>query len=163
MIGRRTLLTMSIAALVVLSASAAWSFSADEPLDDPALEARSVKLHHELRCLVCQGQSIADSNAGLARDLRILVRERIAAGESDEAIVAFLTERYGDFVMLRPPVKSTTYALWFGPPAVLVLGGLSVFFFFRRRRARAAATEGAPSPLSDSEQHRLDELLDDKS
>lgn len=163
MIVWRTLCAVSIAALLALASSAAWSFTADEPLDDPALEARAVKLHNELRCLVCQGQSIADSNAGLARDLRALVREHVAAGDSDEEILTYLTDRYGDFVMLRPPVKPETYALWFGPPGVLALGAIAVFLFFRRRSARAVATEGVAPPLSDDEQRRLDELLHDKS
>jgi cytochrome c-type biogenesis protein CcmH len=128
----------------------------DKPLDDAALEARALKLHQEIRCLVCQGQAIADSNADLARDLRAVVRERVAAGESDRAVLDYLHARYGDFVLLEPPVKPATYALWFGPPALLVVGAISVYILLRRGRRRASV---APTPLSEAERQALDTLL----
>lgn len=105
---------------------------------DPALEARLVRITAELRCLVCQNQTIADSHAGLAVDLRNQVREMLQRGESDEQIIAYMTARYGDFVLYRPPLKGTTAALWFGPAALLVLGaGVLVFTLRRRSRMRA--------------------------
>ena len=150
----------AIAAALLYAAPAA-AFSPDEPLDDPALEARAQDLNEALRCLVCQGQSIAGSNAELARDLRVLVRERLAAGDSDDQVTAYLTDRYGDYILMNPPVKGATYALWFGPAAALVLGGGAVWFLFRRARARNAAGAGSPAPLTDDEKRRLDALLGD--
>lgn len=159
---RRVALAMSLAvALLASSYAGVAAFSPDEPLDDPALEQRALDLHAQLRCLVCQGQSIADSNAELAQDLRRIVRERIAAGASDEAVKGYLTDRYGDFILLRPPVKATTYALWFGPALVLVAGGAAVFLLFRRRARHGDAQAGAPAPLTDEERRRLEELLDE--
>ena len=128
----------------------------DEILQDPALEARARAISKELRCLVCQNQSIDDSNAGLARDLRILVRERLQAGDDDDAVIAFVTARYGDYVLLRPPFRETTWALWLGPAALLLLAALGVFVYFRRR-ARAAP----PTSLTAEERARLDALLRD--
>ena len=135
------------------------AFTPDEPLANAALEARAQALHEQLRCLVCQGQSIADSNAPLAQDMRVIVRERLAAGESDADVRDFLTERYGDYVLLDPPVKPETYALWFGPAAVFVAGAAIAFALLRRARAGARGT-GA-TPLSAEERRRLDALLDD--
>ncbi|MSO75097.1 MAG: cytochrome c-type biogenesis protein CcmH [Alphaproteobacteria bacterium] len=146
-----------VAALVVVLPFAALA-TADRPLNDAALEARALKLHQEIRCLVCQGQSIADSNADLAYDLRLLIRERVAAGDSDAAVLDYLHARYGDFVLLEPPVKPATYALWFGPPVLLVIGGVVVFLFHRRNRQRNAMT---PAALSDAERRALDSLLKD--
>ena len=143
-------------------AQPASAFSPDEPLEDPALEERAQELNEALRCLVCQGQSIADSNAELARDLRVLVRERLAAGDSNDEVTSYLTDRYGDFILMSPPVKSATYALWFGPAAALVIGGGAVFYLFRRARARGGpSASGTPVPLSEDEQRQLDALLDD--
>jgi cytochrome c-type biogenesis protein CcmH len=129
-----------------------------EILADPALEARARDISKGLRCLVCQNQSIDDSNADLARDLRVLVRERLTAGETDDQVVAFVTARYGDYVLLEPPFKPATYVLWLGPAAILLAGGGAVAMFLRRRR-RGAARE-AP-PLSDDERRRIERLLDD--
>ena len=109
--------------------------------------------------MVCQGQSIADSDAALAQDMRAIVRERIAAGESDADVRGFLTARYGDYVLLDPPVKPETYALWFGPAAVFVAGAAIAFALLRRSRAGARRAEAAP--LSAEERRRLDALLDD--
>ena len=150
-----------LAAVVLLLALGhdARAIDPTEQLRDPALEARARVLSRELRCLVCQNESIDDSNADLARDLRRIVRERLVAGDSDSAVKQYLVARYGDFVLLAPPVKAKTYALWFGPAVVLVLGGLGVLVFFRRRRDGPAA---APPPLSPDEQRRLGTLMERK-
>ena len=105
--------------------------------EDPVLEARVMRIAAELRCLVCQNQTIADSSAGLAVDLRNQVREMLTRGESDKQIIDFMTARYGDFVLYRPPLKTTTALLWFGP-AVFLLGGVITLFFVLRRRSRMA-------------------------
>ena len=131
----------------------------DEILADPVLEQRARDLSKQLRCLVCQNQSIDDSDAGLARDLRQLVRERLVAGDSDAEIIAFLTARYGDFVLLRPPVKPATWGLWFGPLAVLLVAGGGIVVFLRRRGSR----ETASAPLSPGERARLDALMREAS
>ncbi|MBV9521359.1 MAG: cytochrome c-type biogenesis protein CcmH [Alphaproteobacteria bacterium] len=125
-----------------------------ERLADPALEARARALSRELRCLVCRNQSIDDSEADLAHDLRVLVRERLAAGDSDAQVIAYLTNRYGDYVLLKPPVEPATWLLWFGPPAVLVVGGAGLALAQRRRRE-------APEPvaLTAEERRRLDRIM----
>ena len=128
---KRLLLALAFALLAL----PALAVSPDEILTDPALETRARALGKELRCLVCQNQSIDDSDAGLARDLRRLVRERLVAGDSDPAIRTFLVERYGDFVRLDPPLKAATVLLWFGPPLVLALGLAGIVVFVRRRQA----------------------------
>ncbi len=110
---------------------------------DPVLEKRVLALAAELRCLVCQNQTIADSTAPLAEDLRRQVREMIARGESDKQIIDFMTQRYGDFVLYRPPLKGTTALLWFGPFALL-LGGLTIFVVVLRRRSRLSADRFEP-------------------
>ena len=147
-----------LAACVLLLALAGGAHAIDpaEQLADPALEARARVLSKELRCLVCQNESIDDSNADLARDLRRIVRERLVAGDGDGAVKQYLVARYGDFVLLEPPVKLKTYALWFGPAVVLALGALGVLVFYRRRRASPTA----PPPLSADEQRRLAALLE---
>jgi cytochrome c-type biogenesis protein CcmH len=143
---------------LLMAAPVAAQAAVDRPLVDTALEARALALHQEIRCLVCQGQSIADSNADLAHDLRMLVRERVQAGDSDAAVLDYLHERYGDFVLLEPPVKPATYALWFGPPALLVIGGVTVFLFLRRTRR---GTDAALRPLSEDEKRALDAMMRD--
>ena len=130
----------------------------DEILDDPALEARARELSKEIRCVVCQTESIDSSNAGIARDLRILVRDRLTAGDSDREVKDFLVARYGDYVLLKPPVKPETWALWFGPAIILLIGGLATAVFLMRRPRQPAA--GTPS-LSEAEQARLETLLKD--
>jgi cytochrome c-type biogenesis protein CcmH len=125
----------------------------DEMLKDPALEARARELSSELRCMVCQNQSIDDSDATLARDLRILLRERIAAGDSDAAVVDFLVARYGEFILLKPRFNPHTLILWLAPVAALVGGAFVVIGLFRRRPAKAAAD------LDPAEQKRVEELL----
>jgi cytochrome c-type biogenesis protein CcmH len=143
--------------LLVLSAAPAAAVEPDEILADAALEARARDISKELRCLVCQNQSIDDSNAKLARDLRLLVRERITKGDSNRQVIAYIVARYGDFVLLKPPFKATTWALWLGPPLILMIGFLAVILWFRRRRSAAVEAR----PLSDVEQARLGALLDD--
>jgi cytochrome c-type biogenesis protein CcmH len=124
-----------------------------EQLADPVLEARARALSREIRCLVCQNESIDDSEADLAHDLRMIVRERIAAGENDDQVKAFLVARYGDFVLLKPPVKPSTWVLWFGPFAVVVLALAGAGLYLRRRRVPEAA------PLDPAERAELDRLL----
>jgi cytochrome c-type biogenesis protein CcmH len=136
----------------------AWAVQPDEMLADPALEARARRLSRELRCMVCQNQSIDDSDAPLARDLRILVRDRLKAGDDDKQVLDFLTARYGDFVLLKPRITWETAALWGTPAALLLFGGLGLFLFLRRR-APAAAAAG----LTAAEQQRVEEILQHES
>ena len=151
--------TVLAVALVLLSPAPAGAVEPNEVLADPALEARARDISKELRCLVCQNQSIDDSNAVLARDLRLLVRERLVEGDSDGKVIDYVVSRYGDFVLLNPPFKGTTYVLWFGPGAIGVLGVLAVIAFYRRGRRTAAA--GAEAPLTDEERRRLRAVLDE--
>ncbi|OGB35865.1 MAG: cytochrome C biogenesis protein [Burkholderiales bacterium RIFCSPLOWO2_02_FULL_66_35] len=123
------------ALLFALAAGVVAAQEAAPAAADPELEARMVRITAELRCLVCQNQTIADSNAGLAIDLKNQVREMLRRGDSDQQIIAFMTERYGDFVLYRPPLKRTTALLWFGP-AILLVGGLLILFLVLRRRSR---------------------------
>ena len=136
---------------------AALALGVDPPLADAKLEARAVALHKQLRCLVCQNQSIHDSNAGLARDLRQVVRERMVAGDSDDEAIAYLVTRYGDWVLLNPPFNLSTAALWGAPIALIVFGSLGVGLFLRRTGRRTAPIA---APLSDAERARLDRLLE---
>ena len=153
------LLVAALAACLVLAPLAgSRAVEPSEILDDPALEARARDISKGLRCLVCQNQSIDDSNADLARDLRVLVRERLTAGESNRQVIAFVTARYGDYVLLEPPLKPTTYLLWFGPAAILLAGGAAVIMFLRRRTRLAMS---GSAPLSDDERRRIERLLDD--
>lgn len=145
-----------LAALVL--ASAAPAVEPREMLSDPALEARAREVSLELRCVVCQNQSIDDSNAELAHDMRVLVRKRIAAGDSNPQVIQYLVDRYGDFVTLKPPFKASTLVLWFGPLLLLAAAVFAARTFFRRR-----ADSLAPPPLSDEERARLDALLKDGS
>jgi cytochrome c-type biogenesis protein CcmH len=148
-------------ALMVALASPASAVDPGELLADPALEARAREVSKELRCLVCQNQSIDDSDAELARDLRLLVRERVAAGDSNEEVVDYVVSRYGDFVLLKPPFKASTYLLWLGPAVILAIGLAAVAVFYRRR-AKDAVPSGASAALSDGEHERLARLLDDE-
>jgi cytochrome c-type biogenesis protein CcmH len=127
-----------------------------ERLADPALEARARAISGELRCLVCQNESIDDSNADLAHDIRMLVRQRLTAGESNAQVVQSVVDRYGQFVLLKPPVEPATYVLWFGPPIVLALGLAGSIAWIVQRRRRQTDT---PPALSPEERARLDELL----
>ena len=140
--------------VLLLSAAAARAVEPSEMLANPALEARAEAIGKTLRCLVCQNESIEDSRADLAHDLRVLLRQRLAAGDSDRQAVQYIVDRYGQFVLLKPRVEPATYALWFGPPALLLVGGLGVLFYLRRHRP-----EAAPAPLSEAERQRLGELM----
>ena len=146
---------LAVAALTVPVAAAgpAFAWNPDEVLDDPALEERAREITRELRCVVCQNQSIDDSNAPLARDLRVLVREKLSEGATDDQVFDYVTARYGDFVLLKPPFKASTAVLWLAPAGVFLAGALGVAAFLRRRTADAAA------PLSADEKRRLDALL----
>lgn len=152
---------LALAALLVLLAAGAGAVEPDEILDDPVLEARARDISAGLRCLVCQNESIDASNADLARDLRILVRERLVAGDSDDEVRAYMVARYGDFVLLKPPVKPETYLLWFGPGVILVLASLAVGLYLRRRRTASAGGGTAAPALSAEERARLERLLAD--
>lgn len=140
----------------LLAVSPAWAVNPNEMLSDPGQEARARALGQGLRCLVCQNESIDESEADVARDLRQIVREQVRAGQSDEQIKRFLVDRYGDYVLLKPPFKSTTLALWLGPPLLLLIGAGTVALFYRRRRTAPASAE---APLSSEEQRRLDRVL----
>ncbi len=126
--------------------------------DDPQLEQRVMKLSQELRCLVCQNETLADSRADLAEDLRRQIREQMKAGKSDKEIIAFLTDRYGDFVLYRPPVKPATYALWFGP-FILLAAGLAILYRYLGQRRRMIQDH----PLSADERRQAEQLLASKS
>jgi cytochrome c-type biogenesis protein CcmH len=144
--------------LAVLALSPARAVLPDEVMSDPAKESRARELSRELRCMVCQNQSIDDSEAPLARDLRLLVRERIAAGDSDPQVIDFLVARYGEFVLLKPRFERQTLALWLVPPLLLLGGGLALWIHVRRR-AKAGAEAGGGQPLTPDEEARLAALL----
>ncbi|WP_337189191.1 cytochrome c-type biogenesis protein [Phenylobacterium sp.] len=131
-------LAAGLALAFMFAAGPALAVKPDEQLADPAQEARALALGKELRCVVCQNQSIDDSDATLARDLRLILRERIAAGDTDEQAMDFIVARYGSFVQLRPPLRADTLALWFGPLVVLILGGIGAALYIRSRRPAAA-------------------------
>ncbi|MBM3510099.1 MAG: cytochrome c-type biogenesis protein CcmH [Alphaproteobacteria bacterium] len=143
-------------AFAVLAAVPAFALGVDPPLPDPGQEARAIEIHKALRCLVCQNQSIHDSNAGLAVDLRRIVRERIQAGDDDAQVVGYVVARYGDWVLLKPPLNVKTALLWGAPAILILLGIVTVRSFHRRNRALAAAT---PTPLSTHERKRLERLI----
>ncbi len=153
------LLAAVLGGVFALAALPVHAVNPDEVLADPLLETRAREISKELRCLVCQNQSIDDSNAPLARDLRVIVRERLQKGDSDDAVIDFVVSRYGDFVLLKPPFKGSTLVLWLGPWLIVGCGFLAIVFFFRRRAA-ATGTEPAARPLSDVEKRRLDDFLD---
>jgi cytochrome c-type biogenesis protein CcmH len=129
--------------------------AAQTAADDPAIEARLRNLSQELRCLVCQNETLADSRADLADDLRREIREQMKAGKSDQEIIAFLTQRYGDFVLYRPRVRPVTYLLWFGP-FVLLVGGMLVLYRYVKQRRDSISEK----PLTAAERRRAEDLLD---
>lgn len=140
---------------ISISAPSAFAVQPDEILDDPALEQRARQISLGLRCLVCQNQSIDDSDAPLARDLRILVRERLEAGDSDAEVESFVVARYGDFVLLRPPFNASTLILWAAPALVLFSGAIGILIAVRRKRV----VRTVPA-LTDQEREALDRILD---
>jgi len=145
-----------IAAAILLGiAQAAFAVEPSEMLAKPALEARAETIGKELRCLVCQNESIEDSGAGLAHDLRVLIRERLKAGDTDAQAVKFVTDRYGEFVLLKPPVEPATYLLWFSPFVILAVGAAGVWFFLRRRPTPP------DEPLDLNQRRELERLLHD--
>jgi len=142
--------------LFLLFASPTLAIQPDEILQDNGLEQRARVISKELRCLVCQNQSIDDSDAPLARDLRLLVRERLQTGEKNEEVIAFIVDRYGDFVLLRPPVKASTIALWISPLALLLLGFFLLLTWFRKHRKNVP---DEIKPLSDQEITKLKAVI----
>ncbi len=150
-------LLIAFAFAAAMAAGPALAVRPDEMLADPGLEARARDVGRELRCLVCRNQSIDDSDADLAHDLRVLVRERIKGGDSDDQVVAYVRSRYGDFVLLRPPVEIRTLLLWCGPLLILLLGGGALARFYRSKGETAAP------PLSAEERQRLESVLGEGS
>ncbi len=132
-----------LALILLLLAPPALALDADEMFADPALEQRARDIGRQLRCLKCRNQSIFDSNAGIAKDLRVVVRERMTAGDSDTEILSFVQERFGDYVLLKPPVAGHTYALWLTPVALLLIGGVALALYMRRPRGQAEALSEA--------------------
>jgi cytochrome c-type biogenesis protein CcmH len=154
---KRVLLALAVVAAL---ANGAHAVQPDEVMSDPAKEARARDLSRELRCMVCQNQSIDDSEAPLARDLRILVRERIAAGDTDAQVIDFLVARYGEFVLLKPRLNSHTWLLWFLTPLVLIAGGIALWMQGRRRARAGAEQDVEPLSLTPDEQARINRLID---
>jgi cytochrome c-type biogenesis protein CcmH len=140
--------------LVLISLAAPALAKEAKPVEDPQIEQRMQALTQQLRCLVCQNETLADSRADLAEDLRKEIREQMKAGKSDQEIIAFLTQRYGDFVLYKPPVKATTYLLWFGP-FVLLLGGTLMLYRYVKHRREIIQDQ----PLTAAEHKRAEELL----
>ncbi|HXW27522.1 MAG TPA: cytochrome c-type biogenesis protein [Xanthobacteraceae bacterium] len=153
---RAASLLLALVTAAVIHGTPARAVLPDEMLPDPALEARARALSRELRCMVCQNQSIDDSDAPLARDLRILVRERLKDGDSDRQVLDFLTARYGEFVLLKPRFSWHTAALWGTPAALIVLGGIALVMVLRRR---APARDKDVGALSAAEQQRVEDIM----
>ena len=147
---------LALAIILAWTAAPALAVQPDELLPDPRLEQRARALSQQLRCLVCQNQSIDDSDAPLAKDLRLLVRERLKTGDSDTQVIDYLVGRYGEFVLLKPRFSSHTIVLWITPAIVLLAGALGIVLALRRRRTGAAAA--APPPLTPDEEQKLAEL-----
>jgi cytochrome c-type biogenesis protein CcmH len=146
-------------AFVAAMATAAHAVQPDEIMSDPVKEARARDLSRELRCMVCQNQSIDDSEAPLARDLRLLVRERIAAGDSDAQVMDFLVARYGEFVLLKPRLNSHTWLLWFLTPLALGAGGIALWAHGRRRARSGGEQDDTPLSLTPEEEARINQLI----
>jgi cytochrome c-type biogenesis protein CcmH len=157
----RKLIVIPFALLMAaFAASAAYAVQPDEIMSDPAKESRARDLSRELRCMVCQNQSIDDSEAPLARDLRLLVRERIAAGDNDAQVLDFLVARYGEFVLLKPRLEPHTYLLWLLPPLALAGGGFALWMHSRRRTRSATGVEDQSlRQLTPEEETRLEQLI----
>ena len=156
----RKLIAISFMLLMAaFAASAACAVQPDEIMSDPAKETRARDLSRELRCMVCQNQSIDDSEAPLARDLRLLVRERIAAGDSDTQVIDFLVVRYGEFVLLKPRFNPHTLVLWLLPPLALMGGGLALWTYSRRRSKSLGTADPSLLHLTEEEEARLERLI----
>ncbi len=147
---------LAVAALAIASFLPAVCAQVAQPREDPAIEARMKKLTKELRCLVCQNETLADSQAPLAEDLRKEIREQVKAGKTDQEIIAYATQRYGDFVLYNPPVKVTTYLLWFGPFVLLLAGTAFLYRYLKQRRELIEV-----KPLTAEERKRAERLLKD--
>ncbi|OSQ41019.1 cytochrome C biogenesis protein CcmH [Thalassospira mesophila] len=147
---------LAVVLTLTFYARPAFAVNPDEMLSDPVLEGRAREISQELRCLVCQNQSIDDSDADLAHDLRVLVRERLLAGDSNQQAIDYIVARYGDYVLLNPPLKPDTYILWASPFILLILAALAVVGFYRRKKRDGRI---APANLTDQERKRLDEIL----
>ncbi len=157
--GRARTLWLAIAALMALRAAPAVAVEPGEMLKDPKLEQRARKISEGLRCLVCQNQSIDDSGAQLAQDLRILVRDRLKAGDTDQQVKDYLVSRYGNFILLKPPFEWDTLLLWISPFAILALGAGAALR--KSRKSRQAVEDKPATPLSEDENARLKSLLED--
>lgn len=144
-----------ILAVAILAAAPAFAVQPDEMLSDPALEARAREISRDLRCPVCQGENIDDSNAQISRDLRLLVRERLTAGDTNDQVIAYIVDRYGEFVLFDPPAKGANLALWLAGP-VMLLAGAGIAVLTLRNRSRAARLDDR---LTEAEEARLKELL----
>ena len=155
----RKLIASLFVAAAMAGCPAAHAVQPDEIMPDPAKEARARELSRELRCMVCQNQSIDDSDAPLARDLRLLVRERIATGDSDSQVIDFLVARYGEFVLLKPRFTPHTLLLWLLPPLALIGGGMALWLYSRRRTDTGAVPDPALLHLTAEEEARLERLL----
>jgi cytochrome c-type biogenesis protein CcmH len=153
-------LGVALAIMAALHSAPVQAVQPDEILPDAKLEERARNLSRELRCMVCQNQSIDDSDAPLARDLRLLVRERLKAGDSDKQVLDFLTTRYGDFVLLNPPMNAKTFLLWVLPAGLLVVGGIVLVLALRRRSSVARDSEGPIVTLTAEEERKIADLLD---
>jgi len=143
-----------IAPILLLSAGTSRAVLPSEELSDPKLEMRARAISQELRCVVCQNETIDDSDAPLAHDLRVLLRSRLKAGDSDRQVIDFVVARYGSFVLLKPPVNAGTVPLWLGPFVILLLGGLGVALYLRRRTG-----DGASIALSENEESQVERIL----
>ncbi|HXN67416.1 MAG TPA: cytochrome c-type biogenesis protein [Bradyrhizobium sp.] len=153
------MLILAFAVAALAGSPAAYAVQPDEIMADPVKEARARDLSRELRCMVCQNQSIDDSEAPLARDLRLLVRERIAAGDSDAQVIDFLVARYGEFVLLKPRLEPHTLLLWLLPPLVLAGGGVALWLNSRRRSRSAFGSDPSLVKLTAEEEERLERLI----
>ena len=149
---------MTALVCAAVASGSALAVQPEEMLKDPKLEARARDLSRELRCMVCQNQSIDESEAPLARDLRLLVRERLTKGDTDPQVLDFLVARYGEFVLLKPPLEGRTIILWALPPVALLAGAIGLFFAVRRRRTGLLE----PAALSTEERRRLSTLVDER-
>lgn len=151
-----SLFRLLLASLLIALAGPSWAVQPDEILDDPVLESRARDISAGLRCLVCRNESIDESNAELARDMRLLVRERLVEGDSDTEVLSFIVERYGEYVLLRPTTDGANIILWIAAPVLFVIAMLSAGLYLRRR---GNAPEPSAGGLSDDEKERLKELL----
>ena len=155
---RSAFAALLLGAALAFQGTAALAVNPDEVLSDPVLEKRARTISGELRCMVCQNESIDDSNAELARDLRLLVRARLNDGDSEEPVMGFIVDRYGEFVLLKPRLNARTILLWGFPVVILLIGAVALVFAFRGRKRVGQA----PQPLTESEKAELSRLLDGK-